>query len=62
MLKIFIQYIILLNKIRKSKQKGYEGIQVSLIYPVNQERLRKNGYSVYEPSLFRSNYVIKWVD
>lgn len=62
MLKIFLQYIILLNKIRKSKQKGYEGIQVSLIYPVNQERLRKKGYSVYEPSLFRSNYVIRWVD
>lgn len=62
MLKIFLQYIILLNKIRKAKQKGYEGIQVSLIYPVNQERLRKNGYSVYEPSLFRAHYTIRWVD
>lgn len=62
MIKIFLQYIILLNKIRKSKQEGYEGIQVSLIYPVNQERLRKNGYSVYEPSLFRTNYTIRWVD
>lgn len=62
MLKIFLQYIILLNKIRKSKMKGYEGVQVSLIYPINQKRLKKKGYSVYEPSLFRSFYTIRWVD
>lgn len=32
MLRIFLQYIVLLNKIRKAKMKGYEGIKVSLIY------------------------------
>ncbi|MBQ9657634.1 MAG: hypothetical protein IJV31_02565 [Clostridia bacterium] len=62
MLRIFFQYITLLNKIRKSKQKGYEGIQVSLIYPVNQKRLKEKGYSVYEPGLFKNHYTIRWVD
>lgn len=62
MLRIFLQYIILLNKIRKSKMKGYEGVQVSLIYPINQEKLKQKGYSIYEPGLFRNYYVIRWVD
>lgn len=62
MLRIFFQYIYLLNKIRKSKMKGYERIQVLLIYPINKKRLEENGYSVYEPNLFRNYYVIRWVD
>lgn len=60
MLKIFLQYIDLLNEIRKSKMRGYEGVQVSLIYPVNQKRLEKKGYSVDEPNMFREFYVIRW--
>lgn len=40
MLKIFLQYINLLNKIRKSKMKGYEGIQVLSIYPINKKKIR----------------------
>ena len=62
MLRIFLQYIILLNRIREAKIKGYEGVQVSLIYPINQKRLEKKGYSVYEPNLFRKFYTIRWVD
>ena len=62
MLEILLQYIILLNKIRKAKMKGYEGIQVASMYPINQKRLKENGYSVYEPNIFRDYYVIRWVD
>ena len=63
MLKIFWQYIYLLNTIRKSKMKGYGGVQVSLIYPINQKRLREKGYSIYEPGyMFRDFYVIRWRD
>lgn len=62
MIRIFFQYIYLLNKIRKSKMQGYEGIQVLSIYPINKKRLEGNGYSVYEPNLFRNYYVIRWVD
>lgn len=62
MLRIFFQYIYLLNKIRKSKMKGYKGIQVFSIYPINKKRLEGNGYSVYEPNLSRNYYVIRWVE
>lgn len=62
MLIIFLQYIYLLNKIRKSKMKGYEGIKVYSIYPINQKRLEENGYSVYGPNFFRDYYIIRWVN
>lgn len=32
------------------------------IYPINKKRLEENGYSVYEPNLFRNYYVIRWVE
>lgn len=62
MIKIFLQYIYLLRRIRRAKIRRYKGTTVSLIYPINQQKLEKKGYSVYGPNSFRSNYIIRWED
>ena len=62
MIKIFLQYIYLLRRIRRAKIRRYKGTTVSLIYPINQQKLEKKGYSVYEPNSFRCNYIIRWED
>ena len=62
MLEIFLQYIYLLKKIRKAKSRGYKGVEISIIYPINQRKLEQKGYSVYEPNCFRNNYIIRWED
>ena len=62
MLRIFLQYISLLNRIRIAKMQGYKGLMVSSIYPINEEKLEKKGYSTVDPSIFRDYYCIRWVD
>lgn len=62
MIKIFLQYIYLLRRIRRAKIRRYKGTTVSLIYPINQQKLEKKGYSVYGPNSFSCNYIIRWED
>lgn len=62
MIKIFLQYIYLLRRIRRAKIRRYKGTTVSLIYPINQQKLEKKGYSVYKPNSFICNYIIRWED
>lgn len=62
MIKIFLQYIYLLKRIKRAKIRGYEGTTVSLIYPINKRKLEQKGYSIYEPNYFRSTYIIRWKD
>lgn len=62
MFKIIIQYLYVLNRIRKAKQQGYEGIRISNIYPINAEKLKQKGYKVIEPTFLLNCYRIRWVD
>lgn len=62
MFKIIVQYLYVLNRIRKAKQQGYEGIRISSIYPINAERLKQKGYKVIEPNFLLNCYRIRWVD
>lgn len=62
MLRIFFQYISLLNRIRIAKMQGYEGLGVSSMYPVNRKKLEKKGYYIYDPNIFCNYYHIKWGD
>lgn len=62
MFKIIIQYLSIKHGIRKAKQKGYVGKHFSIIYPINVKRLENSGYKVYEPNLFHSYWIVRWVD
>ena len=36
--------------------------RAEIIQRYNKKRLEGNGYSVYEPNLFKNYYVIRWVE
>ncbi len=60
MLEVILEYIKLKHNIRKSKFQGYGGYVLKKIYPRNQEKLKKEGYTVIKPGGIDSSYHIRW--